>query len=105
MAKEILIELGYDVLIAKDGRDAISVYQKHYKKIKLVIMDMIMPGLSGLDTFLRLKIINSKIQVVISSGYHMGIKIQEFKKAGIKGIIQKPYRIIKFSKEVAKFLK
>jgi two-component system cell cycle sensor histidine kinase/response regulator CckA len=57
-----------------------------------VILDMIMPGLGGKETFLKLKAINPKIRVLLSSGYSTNEGVGETLKEGVGGFIQKPYR-------------
>jgi two-component system, cell cycle sensor histidine kinase and response regulator CckA len=57
-----------------------------------VILDMIMPGLGGKETFLKLKELNPKIKVLLSSGYSTNEGVGEILKEGVGGFIQKPYR-------------
>ena len=80
------------MLLASGGEAAIQIYQKNRKKIALVILDMIMPGLSGKETFLKLKELNPKIKVLLSSGYSTNEGVGEILKEGVGGFIQKPYR-------------
>ncbi|MBW2449135.1 MAG: response regulator, partial [Deltaproteobacteria bacterium] len=68
VSRKLLEKLGYTVLTAVSGREAIEMYQKHLKKIALVIVDMIMPGLDGGETYDELKKIDPDIKVLLASG-------------------------------------
>ncbi len=92
LGADILEDVGYKVLFASGGEEAIRIYQQKRKKIALVILDMVMPGLGGRETFLKLKEINSKIKVLLSSGYSTNEGVGEILKEGVGGFIQKPYR-------------
>ena len=92
LGADILEDVGYKVLFASGGEEAIRIYQQKKKKIALVILDMVMPGLGGRETFLKLKEINSKIKVLLSSGYSTNEGVGEILKEGVGGFIQKPYR-------------
>lgn len=88
---ELLEELGYTVLPALSGREALEIFQKNSTKIDLVIMDMIMPGMSGGETFDRLRNINQNIKVLLSSGYSLNGQATKILRRGCDGFIQKPF--------------
>ena len=69
VSRELLESLGYRVYAAGSGQEAIAVYMEKRNEIDLVILDMIMPGISGGETFDRLREINPEIRVLLSSGY------------------------------------
>ncbi|HAM49713.1 MAG TPA: hypothetical protein DCP92_03090 [Nitrospiraceae bacterium] len=94
LATDILHELGYNVLHAANGREAIDVYTLRKGEIDLVILDLIMPKMGGAEAFQRLKEIDPDVRVVISSGYGIEEKTGEMvNEEGIVGFIQKPYHI------------
>ena len=93
----ILEKLGYHVMTAHSGQEAIDIYQQHQKIIDLVILDMIMPGLSGSETFNEMKAINPEISVILSSGYSINGQAKSIMESGCKGFIQKPYNIKELS--------
>jgi CheY-like chemotaxis protein len=97
---ELLQELGYEVMSARSGQEAIELYQKNADKIDLVIMDMIMPGMSGGETFDRLKGINSDIKVLLSSGYSINGQASKILERGCDGFIQKPFNLIQLSDKI-----
>ena len=100
VAKDMLEALGYEVITAADGLEGISRYRELWREIDLVILDMVMPNLSGGDCFRRMKEINPKARVVLSSGYSMDGAIQDVMNEGILAFIQKPYRLEELSRVV-----
>jgi PAS domain S-box-containing protein len=71
VSKDILKQLGYEVLFAKSGKEAIDIFKKHKDIIDLVILDMIMPDMSGGETYDALKEIKTDVKVLLSTGYSM----------------------------------
>ena len=101
---EILETLGYNVLKAGNGHDALKTFAENKAMIDLVILDMIMPGLSGDETFDGLKSINPKVKVMLSSGYVTGNKAKKIMEKGCQAFIQKPFRIEEFSQKIKEIL-
>ena len=101
---ELLEELGYTVLSAMSGQEAIDAYQKNQDNIDLVIMDMIMPGMGGGETFDRLKEINPEVKVLLSSGYSINGQATKILRRGCDGFIQKPFNMNQLAKKVQKIL-
>ena len=97
-AHDILIAAGYDVILAEDGISGIEIYSSAMDRISLVVLDMIMPKISGMETFNRLKKINPDIKVIFSSGFDSDGTIQDLLNSGAKGFIQKPYLTSEFTK-------
>jgi len=104
MTSNILGRLGYRVLCAADGEEALELYKNNVEPIDLVILDMIMPKKDGLETFKELKEIDQNVRVVISTGYLPNRISSEFLKGGVVGFIQKPYTAIELSKLVKRVL-
>lgn len=104
VGREICKALGYSVITAASGKEAINIYKKEKDKINLVILDMIMPEMNGLETFLKLKKINDDVKVLLSTGYSIDEKAQEMLRHGCKGYILKPYSVIDFSHKLREVL-
>ena len=100
----ILTELGYKVLLARGGKEAIDIYNKNKDNIDMVILDMIMPGVGGGETYDRMKKINPDIKVLLSSGYSINGQATEIVARGCDGFIQKPFNMRELSQEVRKVL-
>ncbi|MBU0768128.1 MAG: PAS domain S-box protein [Proteobacteria bacterium] len=90
---EMLKKIGYTVLKAQSGKEAIEVYRKNIDKIDLVILDMIMPDIGGGEAYDKIKAINPKVKVLLSSGYTIDGQATEIMERGCNGFIQKPYNI------------
>lgn len=100
VSKEILEILGYKILVAHSGHEAINIYSEKKDVIDLVIQDMVMPGMSGIETFHALKIINPAVKVILSSGYVINQKIESIMEQGCRAFIQKPFRMEELSKKI-----
>jgi len=102
--KELLNNLGYNVTAVGSGQEAITLYAAKWKEFDLVILDMIMPGISGGQTFDALLEINPTVKVILSSGYSVDGEAQQIMNRGCKGFIQKPFRISNLSKKIREIL-
>lgn len=102
--KELLESLGYRVYAAGSGQEAIAVYMEKRNKIDLVILDMIMPGISGAETFDHLREINPEMQVLLCSGYRMEDDAQTIMPGGFCGFIQKPFTLGDLSQKLREVL-
>ena len=104
VAGRILQQLGYQVLSAENGLRALEIYRREQDRIDLVILDMLMPGMGGGETFQNLKGIDPEVRVLLSSGYSLDGETQQVMAAGARGFIQKPYRLAVLSHKVAEIL-
>lgn len=93
VAAEILRYLGYVVFKATSGEEALKIYAERRDEIKVVIIDMIMPRMSGRELFLRLKEMNPDVSVCITSGYTKMEEARELLHLGARSFVQKPYTI------------
>jgi len=100
LLKELLETLGYKTLTARNGREAIELYREYRKDIHMVILDMIMPGMNGRDTFLRLKEIDAEVKVLLASGYSIEGEAAKILELGCRGFIQKPFSIVELSQKI-----
>ena len=100
ISRKILESLGYRVLTAHGGEEAVTIYRKRMDEIDLVILDMIMPDMSGGETYEVLKTINSYIKVLLSSGYSLSGQAQDIMNKGCQGFIQKPFSVTTLSRKV-----
>ncbi len=104
ICKENLNLLGYSVITADSGVRAIEIYRKKAKLIDIVVLDMIMPALSGKDTYERLKQINPDVKVLLASGYTLEGQAKEILDSGCNAFIQKPFKIEQLSTMIRKVL-
>ena len=100
----VIKKLGYKVLTAKSGKEAIEVYKKNHDRIDMVILDMIMPEMGGGESYDKLKEINPDVKVLLSSGYSINGQATEILKRGCNGFIQKPFNMTDLSKKIREIL-
>lgn len=93
VCEEMLKKMGCRVLLAKSGREALDLYKKHRDEIDIVMLDMIMPQMSGRRTYDKLKEINPSIKVLLWSGYSIDGMATEILECGCDGFIQKPFSV------------
>jgi PAS domain S-box-containing protein len=104
VGQEILAALGYDVLTAASGQEAIDAIRDNQVTIDLFIIDMIMPHMGGSDLFDRLKEINPSVKVLLSSGYSIDGQAREILNRGCDGFIQKPFSVSQLSMKIREIL-
>jgi len=102
--KELLESMGYKLYVASSGQEGLDIYMEKKDKIDLIILDMIMPGMSGSDTFDRLREINPNAKVLLSSGYSLTDKALAIMDRGCNGFLQKPFRLEELSGKVREML-
>ncbi len=101
---EMLRELGYTVLTATGGQEATDIYRSRKDAIDLVILDMIMPELSGKATYEVLKEIDPHVKVLLCSGYSVNSEASEILQRGCNGFIQKPFDLATLSFHIREVL-
>jgi two-component system cell cycle sensor histidine kinase/response regulator CckA len=104
VGQAILATLGYRVLTAASGQEAIDAYSETRDEIDLFIIDMIMPHMSGSELFDRLRKINPTVKVLLSSGYSIKGQAREIINRGCNGFIQKPFSISQLSVKIREIL-
>jgi two-component system cell cycle sensor histidine kinase/response regulator CckA len=98
--KAILETLGYRVHAVKNGEEAVSLYEQKKDEIDVVILDMIMPGLSGSETFDRIRELNPSARTILSSGYSLDGQARHIMDKGCNGFIQKPFNVTHLSRKI-----
>jgi len=104
IGEEILQKLGYTVLSARSGQESLKIYHENSGTINLIILDMIMPGMSGKETYEALKRLNSGVKILLSSGYSMKDQTTRILENGCDGFIQKPFSIKDLSRKLREIL-
>ena len=102
--REMLSLFGYTVSISTNGEEAIELFSHEPDGFDLVILDMKMPGISGLECFKRMKGIRPGVRALLSTGYSLDEERQGMLDAGILGIIQKPYVSSQLAQAVSEVL-
>jgi CheY-like chemotaxis protein len=99
-ASTILAEEGYKVIIAREGFEALKIFQQIHREIGLIILDFFLPVMDGDAVFEELKAINPGVDVVLSSGFAEQNKIGAMLAQGLRGFIPKPYTREKLLEQV-----
>ena len=88
---EFLKVFGYDVLVAKGGREAVQIYEANRNKIDLVILDVLMPDMGGVEVIELLRKFDPEIKVLISSGLSLEDQMNHIRDLSSDGFVQKPF--------------
>jgi CheY-like chemotaxis protein len=100
IASEMLAEEGYKIILAKDGFEALRIYQAVGKQVGLVILDFFLPVMDGDAVFDELRALNPNVNVVLSSGFAEQSKLGAMLAQGLRGFIPKPYTREKLLEQV-----
>ncbi|MBN2326245.1 MAG: PAS domain-containing protein [Candidatus Omnitrophica bacterium] len=91
LAKEVLEENGYGVLLAKDGQQGLDLYFQERDRIDLILLDLSMPKVSGREFLKKTQNTDSSIKIIVSSGYSSSVDVSSLKNLGVCGMLSKPY--------------
>lgn len=89
----MLRHLGFEVLVASSGEAALSAFQAHPGRIGLVLLDVTMPGLDGVEVARRLRAIDSRVRILLMSGYRENEAAPRFTEASFDGYLSKPFKV------------
>jgi PAS domain S-box-containing protein len=105
LGKDILESHGYRVATAGSGEEALGFLQDSRERVSLVILDVVMPGLGGNETFRRLRGLDQGLPVLLSSGLTGEDSVHDLLRDGASGFIPKPYRISDLTRAVSTALR
>ena len=100
IGREFLSRMGYRVIEARSGEEALDLFSKHENEIDLVLLDLSMPGMGGHQTLIRLRELKPELKIIIASGFSADLQVKDSLKAGAGGFIGKPYRLADMLREV-----
>lgn len=92
LLRAILVDAGYEVALASDGKTALSLYRLRCQEISLVLLDLLMPEMSGLSLLQKLLRLNPAVKVIVVSGASFEGKIGESMESGARGVVEKPFK-------------
>ena len=104
VSKALLEVMGYRVFTARNGQEALKIYQDQKEDIDIVLLDMIMPGMNGTHVYEQLKIINPDVKVLLLSGYSRDREATARLANRCNGFIQKPFKMQDLSRSIRKAL-
>ena len=92
VAKALASSMGFQVLEAADGQEAVALFELRHEEITVVLMDLTMPHMDGRQAFLRMKAVDPGVPVVLTSGYGEQDVLMDFLGKGLAGFLPKPYQ-------------
>jgi two-component system cell cycle sensor histidine kinase/response regulator CckA len=101
VTSSMLKNLGYRVLAARSGEEALRIADSHDGRIDLALLDIILPDMGGKDIYPRLLASRPNLRVIVCSGYTLNGPAQEILKQGAQGFIQKPYTMAALSEKLS----
>jgi signal transduction histidine kinase len=102
MARELLVSLGYEVALARNGLEGIERFLEHRTRVRLVLLDLVMPRMGGRECLRALKRIDPNVRVLLSSGWQREGLLQGALEDGALGFLSKPYSLVTLSQAVAR---
>lgn len=105
VAANMLEKLGYTALTAQNGTEAVDIFEAHKDEIKMVVLDIIMPGMGGGEVYDKIKTINPDVKVLLASGYSVDGQAIELLERGCNGFMQKPFTMEELSGKVEQILR
>ncbi len=102
--KSLLQSLGYEVMTAENGMEGVKIFTENKENIDMVLLDMIMPVMSGVDCFKKIRSIMPDIPIIVSSGFSYKAELEELNKIGLNAFLHKPYNIVRLSHTIAEIL-
>jgi CheY-like chemotaxis protein len=105
MATHSLERYGYTVVTAEDGREGVERFRELHSQLRVVILDMTMPVMNGEEALQKMRLINPRLPVVLSSGYNEVEAIRKFAGKGLAGFLQKPYTAAALAEKIHTILR
>jgi PAS domain S-box-containing protein len=100
----MLKEMGFEVVEACSGLEAVHIYREDPERFCLVILDMVMPGMSGKDAYERIKSIRPTVKVLLISGYGQNLQVEEIMERGCNACLQKPFEVRSLAVKIQELL-
>jgi PAS domain S-box-containing protein len=104
LAREILGRLGYTVLLARDGEEAVAIFRAEHDRIALVLLDVVMPRLGGPEAYRYMSALKPELPVIFSTGYTTEIPLPDVLAIEHAALLQKPYDRVKLAQSVRQLL-
>lgn len=99
----VLHKLGYKVLPAENGEEAVDIYHRNAASIDMLILDVMMPKLSGTEAAMQIRAIHPDIPLIFSSGYSDDKRRAELQRLSNYGVVYKPIRITQLGESVREY--
>ncbi len=100
LGADMLRALGYSVVTASSGEEAVEYYRRFGDEVDAVIVGMVMPDLGGKTVFEKLRALDPDVRAILSTGYARDERVQDLLDSGMCGFVQKPYTLAQLSATV-----
>jgi len=104
VAEGILKECGYDVITAEGANEGLELFRTNHQNISMVLLDMAMPGKSGLEIYKEMKTIDPSCKILVVSGFSMDRRVSKVMEIGADGFLAKPYSSIILASKVKEII-
>jgi signal transduction histidine kinase/predicted hydrocarbon binding protein len=104
LVSEVLGELGYTVIVARDGQEAIALFAARRSSIDLVMLDVIMPRLGGREAYEQIRLLDAKVPVIFMTGYSTDLAEAPLQSEPGAALLQKPYGVDALGRKVREVL-
>lgn len=104
MVRAMLESFGYQVIEARDGEEAVAVFRERHAEIDLVLLDLVMPRMTGEEAFEQMRRIDPSVRGLLASGYDESGRVGEIEARGFGGFLQKPFRRLELGRKVGDLL-
>jgi two-component system cell cycle sensor histidine kinase/response regulator CckA len=105
LGKRMLAFLGFDVLSAKDGLEALTVFEANQDRIRLAVLDINMPRMGGRETVKRLRGMGAAFPILVASGFTNAQAREKLGNIRVDGFIKKPFRVEQLQEKINKIFK
>jgi signal transduction histidine kinase/CheY-like chemotaxis protein len=95
-----LEDLGYEVVLATNGDEGVTAFRQHHARLSAVVLDMVMPKMSGRDAYLAMREVDAKVPVLLTTGSSHNEEVQRIMDLGVAGFIAKPFSVTRLSEEI-----
>ncbi len=104
VGERMLRQLGFEVILAQDGAEAVDLYRRHSDHIACTILDLTMPHMDGVEAFREMRQIKPNALILIASGYSAQDLTERFSDQGVSGFMLKPYSLTELTRILRKLL-
>jgi CheY-like chemotaxis protein len=105
ITEAMLKKIGYKIIKAYSGQEALNLFQKYRNQIDLIICDMIMPNMNGFELGYKLRKIDPRVKLLLSSGSLIDEDEKDIANRGFDGLIKKPYKLNDLSQKIDEILR
>ena len=97
LLNHVLEDLGYKVILARDGEEGLKIFREQRRAIDCVVLDMVLPNMDGAEVYAAMRDLQPDVRVILCTGYSLKGPIEDMLKEGIAGVLRKPFQVEELS--------